>query len=57
MKDNNWINNLYKEYMKIVKYDKYEVKSIENDLDYQEYVNLQSGRSGMPVNHNNFIIN
>lgn len=41
--------------MKIVKYDTYEVKSIENDLDYQEYVNLQSGRSGIPVNHNNFI--
>lgn len=41
--------------MKIVKYDDYEIKLPESEQDYFEYVNLQSGRSGIPVNHNNFI--
>ena len=41
--------------MKIIKYDNYEIKSIESDQEYQTYVDQQSGRSGILVNHNNFI--
>jgi 2-polyprenyl-3-methyl-5-hydroxy-6-metoxy-1,4-benzoquinol methylase len=41
--------------MKIVKYDEYEIKMIETQQEYQTYVDQQSGRSGIPVNHNNFI--
>ena len=51
-------NNYYstnKNFMKIVKYNNYEVKSVETTEEYEKYVNLQSGRSGINVNHNNFI--
>lgn len=41
--------------MKIVKHDKYEVKTIDSDLEYTLYVETQNKRSTGNINHSRFI--